>query len=775
MCSQCSVLGGEITSFVGRRQEIAEIKKALSSSRLVTLTGVGGVGKTRLALRTANDVRRTFRDGVWLVELAPVSEPALVSHAVADALRLRDHTTRPPEDVLVEHLRDRQSLIVLDNCEHLLEACEQLVSTLLRVAPHLHVLATSREPLGVLAEHTWPVPPLSIPDLANVSPTRGGYVYGHEALELFEERASSVIPEFTLDGKSRETAAELCKRLDGLPLAIELAAVRMRALSMEQIIERLENRYRLLQSGNRGGPARHQTLQAAVDWSFDLCSAQEKSLWARLSVFAGSFDLAAAEVVCADEEISSDDVLDVLSGLIDKSVVVRESVGDTARYRLLESIRAYGRERLNEDDQNGTFRRRHSDYYLGFAEQCEKDWFGSNQVELWRRLEREQANLWAVLDFRLTTPGESVAGLRMAGSLCFYWFACGHLRNGRYWLGRALEADQLPTPERAKALWVNGWVAMTQGDNAPAMAYFDEAAELAGLLDDRAARAFTQQFRGSAEQFNGNLTKAADLLEAAVEQHRSSRELNSLTVLGHAQLAFVSCLKGDLDRAIALCEECREMSEPHGERWAVSWALWVLGLAQCTRGVFSQAAAPLEESLRVKCSMNDRLGISSCVELLAWVSVQTGDAERAALLFGAGRTLWDSIGDPLFGSAALIETHSKHETDARDVLGAKTFDELMLQGQGLSVDEAVAHALGEKPQMKDRAEVVDQQKLTRREREVSELIAQGMTNKEIADKLVISKRTAEGHVEHVLVKLGFTSRTQVAAWHAQQTSEASQV
>ncbi|HWE90073.1 MAG TPA: NB-ARC domain-containing protein [Pseudonocardiaceae bacterium] len=267
-----------MTSFIGRRREIADVKRALAGSRLVTLTGVGGVGKTRLAARIAVDLAAAFPDGVWLVELANVSEPELLSNAVAEALGLRDHSARSPDEVVVDHLKDQRTLLVLDNCEHLLDRCATLVSAVLRAAPEVVILATSREPLGTIGEHSWPVPPLSMPDLANVAPTRGGYVYGHEALALFEERAKAVLPDFALDSTSKRAAAELCQRLDGLPLAIELAAVRLRALSIEQILSRLEDRYRLLKSTSHGGPARHQTLRAAVDWSFDLCSEQEKTL-----------------------------------------------------------------------------------------------------------------------------------------------------------------------------------------------------------------------------------------------------------------------------------------------------------------------------------------------------------------------------------------------------------------------------------------------------------------------------------------------------------------
>lgn len=764
MCAQVKELGDSLTSFVGRRRELAEITRLLGESRLVTLTGVGGVGKTRLAVRAAERARTSFPDGVWLVELAEVAEPDLLPHVVAEALGVRDQTARPPEAALLEFLGDQRLLIIMDNCEHLLDACAALITNVLRSAGNVVILATSREPLGVFGEQSWPVPPLSMPDLANVAPSVGGYKYGYEALDLFEERARAAVPGFVLDSTSKQLAVQLCQGLDGLPLAIELAAVRLRAMSIEQILERLRDRYRLLSHGNRGGPARHQTLRAAVDWSFDLCAEPEQALWARLSVFAGSFDLAAAEAVCSDDDVRADDMLDLLASLVDKSIVLREGAKSKVRYRLLETIRAYGRERLSLAGVENEFRRRHRDYYLQLAERCEDCWFGPDQIEWWDRLQSEQSNLWSALDYCLTTPGESAAGVRMAGALCFYWNACGHLQDGRYWLDRALDADKRPSTDRTKALWVNGWVAMTQGDNDAAMGYFDECLELAKVLDDQRARAFVYQFRGSAEQFSGELERAESLLQEAVDFHRRSGVVNALTVLGTAQLGFVSCLIGDAESAIRLCEECRAVSEPHGEQWAYSWAAWVSGLARWTRGEFPLAAKALKMALGLKCAMNDRLGMSACVELLAWLAVEEGRYKRAAHLFGVSRTLWATIGSPLFGSRALIDRHDRYEEQAQQALGSKSFEEGARWGEQLELAEAMVLARTEEER---RAEPAHHSSscsphLTQREREVARLLAEGLTNKEIAARLVISRRTVEGHVENVLSKLGVKSRTQVA-------------
>ncbi|MFJ8812949.1 LuxR C-terminal-related transcriptional regulator [Amycolatopsis thermoflava] len=682
---------------------------------------------------------------------------------VAETLGVPDQSLGSPESALFSYLAQRRLLLILDNCEHLLQTTAALVSDMLHASAGVVVLATSREPLGVLGERSWPVPPMSMPDLANVAPSRGGYVYGYEAVELLEERARAVRPDFSLDPASRGVAAQLCRRLDGLPLAIELAAVRLRALSLEQIVARLEDRYRLLCTGNRGGPARHQTLRAAVDWSFDLCSEREKALWARLSVFAGAFALSDAEEVCADGGIARAEIFEVLSGLVDKSIVLREGAGEEPRYRLLETIKAYGHERLVAEGAELTLRRRHRDYYLDLAERSEDCWFGPNQVRWCARLQGAQANFWAALDFCLTTPGEQVTGLRMAGALIFFWNACGHLKDGRYWLGRALEAVDEPAPEKAKALWVNGYVAMTQGDNKAAMRSFAECLELAAQIDDPVARAYCQQFRGSAEQFKGNLHEAETLLEEAVRSHQAGGVVNSLTVLATSQLAFVSCLIGKADRAIELCEDSGAVSELHGEQWALSWSNWVRGLAQWTLGDQKAAAAALCDSLTAKHALDDRLGMSACVELLAWVAIEENDARRAVQLLGAAKALWASIGHPLFGSRELLRVHDSYVGRVREALGTKAFERCHALGERMATQDVLSFACGQD------APGDDEPRLTRREKQVAELVAQGLTNKQIAGRLVISQRTAEGHVENVLTKLGFKSRAQVAAWFAKRT------
>ncbi|WP_345444760.1 ATP-binding protein, partial [Actinoallomurus vinaceus] len=350
-------LPAEVTSFVGRRHEVAEVKRLLSVSRLVTLTGPGGVGKTRLAGRVGALLRRAFADGVWLVELADLANPDLLVPAVCEALRIRDHSARPAVEVLIDHLRDAQALVILDNCEHLVPECAVLVEALLRSAPRLRVLATSRQPLGVGSEQS-----LSVPTLPVTSDGDVGVVAG-DAVRLFAERAEAVVPGFVVTEDNREAVERICRRLDGLPLGIELAAVRLRALSVQQLLARLDDRFRLLTSGSRAVLPRHQTLRALIDWSYGLCTEAERSVWARISVFSGGLDLEAAEQVCVGDGIAREDMLDLVGGLVDKSVLVREEHPGTVRYRLLETIRQYGRERLIASGTEHLVQQRHRDYY----------------------------------------------------------------------------------------------------------------------------------------------------------------------------------------------------------------------------------------------------------------------------------------------------------------------------------------------------------------------------------------------------------------------------
>jgi predicted ATPase/DNA-binding CsgD family transcriptional regulator len=761
-------LPAEVTSFVGRRRATAEVKGALSASRLVTLTGVGGTGKSRLALHVARDLRRAFDDGVWLVELGQVQDPSLLGDTVAEVLGLSDLSSRDPQTVLAGYLADKQLLLVLDNCEHLLGDCAPLVAGLLPAAPGLRVLASSREPLGIGAERIWPVPPLSVPR-PDESLTGEGWGYRYEALALFEERAAAVVPGFALNKDNEMAVARLCRQLDGLPLAIELAAVRLRVLSIDDLLVHLQDRFRLLTSGNRAAPSRHQTLRAAVQWSFDLCSELERTLWARLSVFGGGFDLAAAEDVCADDGLPHPEVFTGVAGLVDKSLLVRGEDAVVARYRMLDTIRQYGREQL-AGGAEVVVRRRHTDHYLRLCEQAEADWFGPRQVEWLDRFRAEASNVSAALEFCLTEPGQARTGLRMAGALHWYWTS--RIRDGRYWLDRALAHDPGPSRERVKALWAVGWIAGLQGDATYARAALDECAGLARQLDEEYALGQATAFTGMMNLLQDELPEAAEAYERALAHHRTAGVVDHNTTMAVASFGMIVGLLGDTDRAVALCQESIATCAEHGERWARSWALCDLAIARWLQHDLERAAAHLREALRLNSALGDQAGVAWCVEVLGWISAADEDAQRAAVMFGVGEKLWAAVGGRLSGWGIAHDLSTQAKARAQDALGKRAFDASVRHGKLFSYDNALAYALSEhsapapptaaslaRPEPEPELEM-DQ--LTRREREVALLIAQGMSNKEIASKLVISRRTAEAHVEHILVKLGFTSRTQIA-------------
>src|SRR4030081_1913679 len=522
----------------------------------------------------------------------------------------------------------------------MLAGCAHLVAELLSAAPGLRGVATSREPLGIIAEHVWPVPPLSLPPEA--SSPGAGWGQRYEALALFGQRAAAVVPGFALDEGNAVAVARLCQRLDGLPLAIELAAVRLRVLSAEDILHRWEDRFRLLTTGDRAPAARHQTLRAAVEWSFELCSELEHTVWARLSVFAGEFDLAAAEEVCAGEGVLAEDVFTAVSGLVHKSLLIKREGAPVARYEMLETIRQYGREQLSGEKEL-VVRRRHRDHYLRLAEQAEADWFGPHQVQWLNQFQAEQPNVWAALEFCLTQPGQARSGLRMAGALYWYWFARA-VRDGRRWLDRALAADTEPCPERTKALWADGWIAAMQGDTAHALTALEECADLAQDLDDETTLGHALQFIGLAKWFQGELSRAAQAIEQALAHYRHAGAVNSLTAVALSRLGAIVATLGDTERAVALCQECIALCQARGEQWARSWGLWSLAFTRWLQHDLPQVIAHTKEALRLKSALHDQAGVAWCVGMLAWVAAAEDDAQRAAVLFGMGDTLGEQIG-----------------------------------------------------------------------------------------------------------------------------------
>jgi predicted ATPase/DNA-binding CsgD family transcriptional regulator len=760
-------LPASLAAFVGRVRETAEVRQKLSSSRLVTLTGVGGVGKTRLALHLATEVRRAFPDGVWLVDLATLEDPALVAQTVAGTLGIRDQSARWPVAVLSDHLCESNLLLVLDNCEHVLDACAVLAEAVLAAAPDLRILATSRQPLGLVGEQTVVVAPLALPD-----PHDDGSAYAlarSDAVSLFVTRAGEVLPGFSLTDRNAPAVAALCTRLDGLPLAIELAAVRLRALSPEQILARLDERFALLTGGSRAAMPRQQTLRALVDWSYELCSAEEQALWDRVSVFAGSFDLGAAEKVCADQTLPRGSLLDAVAGLVEKSVLLREEHDSGVRYRLLDTIREYGRERLAESGDHRTLRRRHRDRYLELAIEANAGWF-SPQGPLWRdRMRLEHPNVRTALDFSLSDPAETQAGMLLAAALGFGWRMMGLLSEGRRWLDRLLELDVEPTVPRAYALWSNGMLAILQGDVPTARSRLEDGLSLARRFGDAFAEAYAILFLGHVAVAEGDMATAAEELERALAAHRAVP--NHLgTALALFESSLVASARDDAERAGRLARENLALCEAHGAQWLTGWGHFALAAELWRRGDRAGAADEARKSVRTHWENEDRIGIAQGMEVLAWVAVADGQAERAARLLGGLDRIWSSAGAPLVAIPHLAPYHDECVTRSRTALGEHEFQASTEHGGRLDTDSVVSYAL-EEPRAPTAPTRDGSSPLTRREQEVAELVAAGSTNKEIASALVIAQRTAETHVEHILVKLGFTSRAQIASWVTARNSQ----
>ncbi len=734
-----------ITSFVGRRDELDEICLLLGEGRLITLSGVGGVGKTRLAQQAAAELAAGFPDGVWLVELAALADPALLPHTIVDSLGISQRSARNPMTTLIEFLRRRRVLLILDNCEHLLDRTAGVVDELLRAADRLHVVTTSRQRLGVTGEILLRIDPLEIP----------------VAARLFAERAATVVPGFVVDASNVDAVTRVCQRLEGIPLALELAAVRLRVLTVTDLAARLEDRFALLVEGGRTAPARHRTLRATVDWSHDLCTPAEQLLWARLAIFTGSFDLAAAEVVCSDAELPREAILDTLAGLIDKSIVNAEQGATRARFRLLETVREYGLARLTELGAEQLLRERHRDCYLQLIGAACAEWFGPEQRTWCDRLRMEQPNLRAAFDFSLAAKDEAEAGLLLVGRPWFLW-VCLYLAEGRHWLDRAVDSTTGSSVARLRALATAGYIASLQGDRAAADELLTASDAGQAMSPDPETACYTHHVRGVYALFFGDAEQCGRALTEALDEYSQVPAPEDLRMVARIQLGLSRIFLGEVAEASALFEECRARCEAAGEEWLLSYALYGLGLARFAESDLSAAAEYVHQSLQIKRVFGDSLGLAMALDLAAWIRAEQGANAPAATLLGAAAHLWQTFGAELFGSSHWLAYRHRCETRTRAALGS-AYETAFELGAGLSIDDAVAYVLGMDTDRHAGA-TTPATGLTRREWEVALLIAKGLANRTIAGELRVSQRTAETHVQHILTKLGFSSRAQIANW-----------
>ncbi|MGW4382995.1 ATP-binding protein [Kitasatospora sp. NPDC004531] len=666
-------LPAEITHFVGRAAELDALADLLGRARLVTVTGPGGVGKSRLALRAAARLAADFPDGAHLADLAPVRDPLLLGPAVLAALGPAD---RPP-------LAERRLLLVLDGCEHLVDACAELVDALLRAAPGLRVLATSRQSLRAVGEHLLPLAPLP------VEPEAGA---DSEAMLLFADRAAAVRPGFRLARANRAEVALLCRRLDGLPLALELAAGRLRALSVEQLLARLDDPFRLLTGGGRTAVARHRTMRTAIGWSHELCTMQERLLWSRLSVFAGGFDLDAAEYVCGGEGLDLDDVLELLDALVDKSVLERLD-GEGARFRMLGALRDYGGHWLRAGHDHRRLRRRHRDWYLSVATWGEVEWFGPEQAEAAERTRLAHPDLRAALEFSLTEPGEEQPALVLAGALWYFWAGTGRLGEGRHWLDRALARAPEPTEARAKALWTTGHLAALQGDPARAHSALAECHRQALHTGDRRSLAHAVHRQGCAALLDDDPARAAELLAQALRHYTALGELDTHVLLAMTDLALAHLCLGDAPNGAAWAERAREHCEQHGEQWAHAYCLYALARARHRAGRPRAARDLARDTIRLAHPLRDPLATALAVDLLALLATEAPapDPYEARVLQGAAHRLRIALGAPY--SATLDSPHRTCTRRTRAALTDHQYDEAFRLGARLAPDAAVHRAL----------------------------------------------------------------------------------
>jgi DNA-binding CsgD family transcriptional regulator/tetratricopeptide (TPR) repeat protein len=584
-------------------------------------------------------------------------------------------------------------------------------------------------------------------------------------VRLFVDRARTVLPEFAVTPANRAAVARLCQRLDGLPLAIELAAARLRVLTVQQIEARLGDRFALLTTGARLAPGRHRTLRATLDWSHELCSPAEQALWARASVFAG-FDLAAVEAVCSGDGIELDEVFEVVSGLLDKSVLVREyGAGPTARYGMLETVRQYGRDLLAATGQDRLLRRRHRAWFADLSRRAATDRVSPREVEWLRRLRVELPNLRLAMQPVPGEPGAAHEALSIAVAAQDLWLGAGRYREGQRWLTRALDLDEDRSALRANGLALAGNLTNLLGDVEAARRMLTEAQALADRLGDRGTRAVVAMHRAQDATLAADLPRALSLVEEALSDAQATGDLRTAS-LCHLNAAVILSFLGD-PRALEHAEQLQQLGERNGAEWTRSWGLLMHALVRWQSGEGERAAELAREALPVMRLVHDSFAAGACLEILAWQAAASGRYGYSARLLGACEGIRRRDGAGLTELGPLVEQQARCAAEVRRALGDETFGAAADEGRRASLEEAIDHALGTRnahPVAPRRAGPEDRGGLTRREAQIADLVAEGLTNKEIARRLVISQRTAESHIEHILAKLGFTSRAQIARW-----------
>ena len=747
------ILPRPLTSFIGRERELAQVKRLLQGSYLVTLTGPGGSGKTRLCIALAAEVAPDYPDGVYFVPLAPVQDPGLVPSTIAQSIGLQDARDRPLMDHLISQLRERQLLLVLDNFEHLL-ASARVVTQLLQETSALRILVSSRSSLRVSGEQECPVPPLAVPDQATRATPES--LAACESARLFAERAAAAVPGFAIDEKNAPAIAQITRRLDGLPLAIELAAARVKLLPPEAIVPRLEHSLGLLTGGGRDLPDRLRTLRGTIAWSYDLLSAGAKRLLAACSVFAGGASLEVVEAVCEASAGIGTPVLDGLQELVNQSLLrpVQSSAGP--RYAMLETIREYAAERLASLPEAARIHDAHAAAFDELVRAGGPPRSGHTEKEWLERLDSEHNNIRAAIGWY--RQQDLPAALRLAASMSTFWSLRGHHTEGRQRLGELLRLVPEPSTARVSALNGAGWLAIDQGDYAEAVRVLSESIELSRQLSDAAGEGIATMYLGRCKLSSLRIAEAAPDVERAVallgEAGHQPGKTQSLFYSG-----LVAQFTGQPEAACDFFARCAAMCSELGMASYGARVLQMLGTARLELGDLSGARAALEHALPVSIDIGDRWIVPIGLAGFAGLAAKTGRPRLALRLAGAAEAYQEV--NELSLPGPVREMLDRWLAPARGMVGAAAA-RLLAEGRQLGPEEAVSRALANLPE--DAWRTGPRQTLTRREAEVAALAARGLTNRDIAAQLYLSVRTVEVHVNHILTKLGFRTRTQLAGW-----------
>src|SRR5438552_3970890 len=750
-------LPAESTSFVGRRRLLAEVKAAFANTRLLTLVGPGGVGKTRLALRAAADLRRTVHDGAWFIDLAGQEDPHLVPKAVITGMGLADKSGQWPTSLLVTHLASREALLVLDNCEHLLDAVAVLADVVLKEAAGVRLLATSRQPLGISGERVLQVPPLTLPG-------EGSGSAESEAVALFLARSADAGIQLEETDATRQLVSDLCRHLDGMPLALELAAVRLRTIGLKELIDRLSDRFALLTGGSRTALPRQQTLMATIDWNHDLLSGQEAAVLRRLAVFPSDFGLEAAEAV-AGTTIDQSSVLELLSSLIEKSFVARMPTAAIARYRLHETMREYALLKLRDASEQATTMKAFVRFYSAMCKVGEEAAQSVNVVEWLKRMDVEADNVRAALAHCLNGPDHAV-GMSMVGSLLWYWTARA-TSEGAYWLDRFLERREADDSALARALYARGFMAMTQGDSTTAQPLLVESEEKARALHDGPLLAQILAVSAGVRVMSGDLESArSQLLEAKV----LASALDDVAADAMLALteAFIALGDTDLQAVGRVYSEWAGRARDRGDIQTLSYLISMYGFSLLQNGQPETARPLFGEALAIERRLENRDMILYMLDGLACEAAMSGRPQRAARLRGPAEKRQAETGIRLMQHMEPLIKQARETISAS--LGPTALESEMQAGKRMVRDEAITYALEEKkpsrvagPPIKTSASP-----LSKRELEIAELVAEGASNKEIASRVFLSERTVETHVSNILDKLGVNSRVEISSWVARE-------